>query len=313
MSLTVTVVVCTHDRPGHLRRAVEGVLAQTRLPVELIVVKDSPGPPAEELAALASAAGVAYRAVNMPAPSLPASRNRGMELAGGDVVMLLDDDMLMPPEFLGELLALYEADGDGRVGGIGVTPALRSAPGVGQRIWDAVSAALGRGRWVPRRWAAKSVALPWRLRGKLLPARRLAGGTISLRRRVAQVERFEQSFSGYALSEDREFCYRVGARHGLFFCPSLRLIHDVAPAGRPDMKALGRMYVAHSFHIAARSIGGGAGTYLVMGCEMAGMFALHAGYLLPGDTRAHWDFLAGMSAGLIGLLVGSVRRSLCGS
>jgi glycosyltransferase involved in cell wall biosynthesis len=313
MSLTVTVVVCTHDRPGPLRRAAEAVLAQTRLPAEMIVVKDSPGPPAAELAALASAAGVPYRAVNMPSPSLPASRNRGMELAGGDVVMLLDDDMLMPPDFLADLLALYEADDEGRVAGIGVTPALTTPPGMGQRIWDSVSAALGRGRWVPRRWAARSVALPWRLRGKLLPARRLSGGTISLRRRVAKSERFEQAFTGYALAEDREFCYRVGARHGLFFCPSLVLTHDFAPGGRPDTQALGRMYVVHSFHVAALSIGGGAGTYLVMGCELAGMFALHAAYLLPGDTRAHWGFMAGMSAGLMGLLARSVRRSLCGS
>ena len=312
MSLTATVVICTHDRPEPLRRAVEAVLAQTRRPAELIVVKDAPGPVAAELAALASAAGVAYQAVNTPSPSLPASRNRGMGLAGGDVVMLLDDDMMMPREFLADLLALYEADPDGRVAGIGATPVLPGPRRRPQRVWDAVSAALGRGRWLPRRWAARSVALPQRLRGKLLAARRLAGGTISLRRHVAKAERFEQAFTGYALGEDREFCYRVGARHALFLCPFLCLTHDAAPAGRPDMKALGRMYVVHSVYVAARSIGGGAGTYLVMGCEFAGMFALHAAYLLPGDTRAHWGFLAGMSAGMVGMLAKSIRRSLCG-
>ena len=313
MTLTATVVICTHDRPGHLRRSVAAVLDQARRPDELIVVKDAPGQVEPDIARQAAAVGVDFTAVNTDMPSLPASRNRGMDLASGDIVLLLDDDMMLGEGFLAELLALYEADTGGQVAGIGATPERTVPRRWPERMWDFLASAMGGGRWLPRRWAGRDVALPAALRGRLVAVRRLAGGTISLRKNVAKTERFDESFAGYALGEDREFCYRVGARHALLLCPSLSVAHDSAPAGRPDSQAMGRMYVAHMLHIGATSVGGGAGTYLIMACELAGMFVLHAAWLLPGRTAAHWGFLVGVTGELIERLGRSARRCLCGS
>ena len=312
MSLAVSAVICTHNRPDHLRKSVQAVLAQTRPPAELIIVKDAPGDIDENLASQADKAGVAFTAINTDRPSLPASRNCGMALADGDIVMLLDDDMILPTDFFVRLIELYEADAGEVVGGIGAV-AVPSAPARrGERLWDALARALGQGRWVPRRWRAQQIRLPASLRDRLTPARRLTGGAISLRRTVAKSERFDDSLSGYALGEDREFCYRVGARWGLFLCPSLQLTHDSAPAGRPDARAMAKMYVANSLHIASRGVGGGAGTYLVMACEMAGVFVLHAAWLPLGDSRTHWGFLVGMIEGLLGQFWAGMRRRLCG-
>lgn len=313
MRLEATIVICTHDRPEHLHRVVQTVLAQSRPADELVIVKDAPGPIDPELARQASAAGVTLTAVYTERPSLPASRNRGMDVAGGEVVLMLDDDMILPPDFLARLLALYEADPDQCVAGIGAVPVSVTISRWPDRLWNALSTALGRERWVPRRWAARSVRLPVALRDQLVPVRRLAGGTISLRRIVAKTERFDGTLSGYALGEDREFCYRVGQRHGLFLCPSLHIRHENAPLGRPEAKALGRMYVSNTFHIAARSVGGGAGTYLIMAVEMAGTFLLHAAWLPMGNRRTHWGFLVGMTTGVLEQLGKTIRRHLCGS
>ncbi len=312
MSLSATVVISTHDRPEHLRRSVEAVLAQRLPAAELIVVKDAPGPVAGELAEMAGQAGVGFAAIYADRPSLPASRNLGMDRAAGDIVLLLDDDMILPPDFLGELLSLYEADPDGVVAGIGAVAARSTPRAWPERMWDALAHAVGQGRWGPRRCAARSLRLPVGLRGRLVAARRLSGGTISLRRAVAKVERFEGSFEGYALAEDREFCYRVGVRHGLFLCPSLQVAHEIASGGRPDMVVRGRMYIAHTLHIASHAAGGGAGTYLIVACELVGIAGLHVAWLGLGDRRAHWGFLRGMCAELLGQLRRGIRRCLCG-
>ena len=40
MTESISVILPTHDRPDSLRRAVRSVLAQSLLPVELIIVND---------------------------------------------------------------------------------------------------------------------------------------------------------------------------------------------------------------------------------------------------------------------------------
>jgi hypothetical protein len=130
-----------------------------------------------------------------------------------------------------------------------------------------------------------------------------------LRRGVARAERFREGWDGYALGEDRDFCYRVAGRRALFLCPTLRIVHRQADAGRPDPRRLGRTYVHHSVQIAAGA-GGGVGTYLLLGLEIAGMFALHAAWLGMGDRRSHWGFLRGMSAGLADGARHGLRRAM---
>ena len=40
MTLTTSVILPTHDRPQHLRQAMESLLIQSRLPDEVIIVSD---------------------------------------------------------------------------------------------------------------------------------------------------------------------------------------------------------------------------------------------------------------------------------
>ena len=311
MTLSASVIICTHDRPAPLARAVAGVITQTHRPVELICVNDGEAELDSALVASVEAAGIRCVTARQDRPSLPASRNRGMKLAGGDVVLLLDDDMVMPERFLERLLGLYEADVDGVVAGIGAVAIETTPPGRGDRIWAAIWSVLDSQRWLPRRCLARSVRLPAALRGQLSPARRLTGGTISLLAEVAAGEHFDEDLAGYALGEDRDFCIRVGTHRAIFLCPSLHLAHEKAPAARPDARGVGRMYVQNMLRIAARS-GGGAGTWMLMGCEITGAALLHAAFAPLGDSRGHLGFLAGMAGGLGELVRTRAGRILCG-
>ena len=309
-----SVVLSTHDRPEILRAAVEAVLAQTAPPGELIVVHDGPGEVAPALAAEARRRGVPFRCERLSAPSLTASRNRGIDVAAGEVVVLLEDDVLLPPDYLSRLGELYRADGRGAVAGIG---AVVVEPDMGRwkrRLWDLAARALGRGLWSPRRLTGRRVALPAALARRLVAARRLSGGGLSLRRAVAAAERFDEGLDGYALGEDREFCFRAGARHALFLAPELVVRHAVAPGGRPDPAERARMFVRNTLRIARRATEGGAGTWLLVGWELAGAVLLHllAAPLSrrPGEKLA---FAAAAAGELVRRAAGRARSWLCGS
>jgi len=311
VSLSVSVIFSTHDRPESLARAVAAALAQTRRPDELIVVCDGAGGVPDSVAAQAARAGVAFQSARQPVACLPASRNRGVAMAHGDVVLLADDDVLLPEDYLQRLLAMYEADPAGQVaviGGVLVGP----ARGWAGRLYAALADGLARNRWARRCCAARYVRLPAALRGRLKPAERLQGGAISARRAVVAAEPFDESLPGYALGEDLEFCWRVGRRHAAFVASELRARHEVSAGGRPDPAGRGRMYVRNMLHIADRLADGAAGTRVVLGLHLGGAIVQGLAWAAARPGRGHLALAGGMVRELGARLVAAVRRTLCG-
>jgi len=93
----VTVVVTTFNRAHFVAEAVESVLTQTYSYLELIVVDD--GSRDETIKVLETFSGrIKYHWQENSGPS--AARNRGIELAGGDLIAFLDSDDLWKPEKL---------------------------------------------------------------------------------------------------------------------------------------------------------------------------------------------------------------------
>ena len=98
-SLRLSVIIPTRDRPLLLRQAVASAL--TALPFgqgEVIVIDDHSKRPATNV--LADMAVPQLRtALNMKLPGPAGARNSGVSMAGGNVVMFLDDDDLLVPGY----------------------------------------------------------------------------------------------------------------------------------------------------------------------------------------------------------------------
>jgi GT2 family glycosyltransferase len=93
---SLTIAVCTRDRPEGLRRCLESVRAATcdaGSPVDLLVVDNASTDPrtAEVAAALGG------RCVREPMPGLDVARNRALAEARGDWLAFIDDDAVMDP------------------------------------------------------------------------------------------------------------------------------------------------------------------------------------------------------------------------
>jgi O-antigen biosynthesis protein len=102
-SVSVSIVIATCDRPEALGRCLQGVVAQntTRL-VEIIVVDNRP----EIIGTVAVTRqfpAVKYLAETRPGGSF--ARNAGIRAATGAIIVTLDDDVTVPPDWLERLLA----------------------------------------------------------------------------------------------------------------------------------------------------------------------------------------------------------------
>ena len=112
LSASLTVAVCSRDRPADLARCLESVLRVQRPArgarprFEVLVVDNAPSD--DRTAALAaSLPGVRY--VREPRPGLDFARNRAAREAGGDFLAFLDDDVTMDRHWLD---GLHEARRD---------------------------------------------------------------------------------------------------------------------------------------------------------------------------------------------------------
>lgn len=113
---TVSVIITTHawDRYGAFRDALRSVEAQTYDDIEIVAPVD--GDPDLATATTAIADGGIVTAADPNGTGLAAARNRGAELASGDVYAFLDDDAMAHPEWVARLVDAYR-DGELAAGG----------------------------------------------------------------------------------------------------------------------------------------------------------------------------------------------------
>ncbi|SDC38926.1 Glycosyltransferase, GT2 family [Geodermatophilus telluris] len=104
---TVSVVICTRDRPGALVRCLASFGNQSRRPDEVIVV-DNASRAAAETQAATLAAGATY--IREDRPGLDIARNTGMLAARSQVVAYTDDDTELHPRWLECLVGAFSED-----------------------------------------------------------------------------------------------------------------------------------------------------------------------------------------------------------
>ncbi|MBX3011958.1 MAG: glycosyltransferase family 2 protein [Caldilineaceae bacterium] len=235
--LTLSIIICTKDREAVLRDTLATLFDQTRLPEELLLIDDG-NLPVDELVSLVEAKGIPCHYYKKETPGLVASRNLGVEQAKGDIILFLDDDVLLEPDYLAALMAVYEADPNGAIGGVEGALSQEYAPGVLPflRFFGLDSKKPGEvlpsGSGVLTRQGDfdQPISVEW-----------LSGCDMSYRRAVFADMRFDGRLSevGYAWADDLDFSYRVSKRWQLIATPAARLVHRKEPSGRINTYKMG--------------------------------------------------------------------------
>jgi glycosyltransferase involved in cell wall biosynthesis len=138
--LTLSIAVCTHDRPDRLRRALESLLVQSA-PAEILVIDNAPSD-SRARAVAESMPGVRY--LVEPVPGLDFARNRALAAAAGKVVAFLDDDAVAEPGWAGAILAAFAGPRGERVGAVTGRVLPLELETEGQRLFEA-NGGFGRG------------------------------------------------------------------------------------------------------------------------------------------------------------------------
>jgi glycosyltransferase involved in cell wall biosynthesis len=105
---TTSVLLPTYNRAGLIADAIDSLLAQTTLPSEIIILDDGSSDATAEVCA-SYGHKLTYVALSANGGK-SAAINRGLAMAQGDFVWIMDDDDIAPPHALSALLAPLIAD-----------------------------------------------------------------------------------------------------------------------------------------------------------------------------------------------------------
>ena len=213
----LSVVIATLNRDEPLCNTLRYFLESETYPTfEVIVVDQSTTHDADTRQFLASSASrLTY--VRAPYQNVSRARNEGAQLARGEIVVYVDDDVEPTSGFL---LAHAEAYADPGV--VGVTG---PAPGPGQLL-------RGRAEVGEETWAALMAGKRTRFDVNFpYPARWAVGCNMSFRKQlIADLGGFDENFVGPA-GDDTEFSYRARKVGRILYSPGAHLVHLRSPSG----------------------------------------------------------------------------------
>jgi glucosyl-dolichyl phosphate glucuronosyltransferase len=217
----ISVIIPTKNRADDLRRTLESLIVQTRRPDEIVVV-DQSSVPSFEPASFPTTVTYIY------APHISGAavaRNVAMDRATGDIWVFLDDDVILEPEYVQELLNAYLPDVTG-VSGIFTNYTL---PPLSRRLFETVFV---RGAFHDDRQSIYWHADDLRRHG-LQRVKQFTGAVMSFRAAALRAVRFDSNLTGGSLAEDVDLCARLPRGAVLAIAPKARLFHKRSAVGRP--------------------------------------------------------------------------------
>jgi glycosyltransferase involved in cell wall biosynthesis len=251
---SISVVTPTFGRPDEVRDLILNLDTQNLLPSELIVVDGAPPHDRRTESEVRDLVGTTRYCVRYvrSAQGTALQRNAGIDLARGDLVAFVDDDVRLDPHFFEVMAAAL--DNDASVGGV-----------VGYRTNVAFTPdSAERWRWY-RRLKLLSTFEPGRydrrcgypINNNLQP--RFSGvrevdfmtTACALWRRAVFDEgmRFDPWFAGFGVLEDAHFSLRAGKRWKLLQCGDATCQELHAAGGRTDDVRIGYKTIVNYYYV----------------------------------------------------------------
>ena len=254
--ILVSVVTPTFRRPTEVIELLENLSKQELLPKEVVLVDGAPHEEKET-----------EKAVNKVINSFPfkisyirfpggtaVQRNKGIDLARGDFIALIDDDVRLENDFLKEIVAVFTGDSKKEIGGI-----------VGYRI-NRHFKAEGSERW---RWYKRLKLLttyePGRydfncgypinnnmqqpFQGVRLVDFMTTACAVWRREVFDSGLRFHPFFRDYGVLEDAHFSLRAGRSWKLLQCGDAHCEEMHSPNGRVDRRKIGYKSVVNYYFV----------------------------------------------------------------
>jgi GT2 family glycosyltransferase len=209
---SAAVVIVTLNRPEYVEQCLLHLRAQTLAPDEIVVVDQSPD---DRTRRIVTTRFPEVRYVfNSEGPGISTSRRIGLAAVSTDIIVFIDDDAYAEPTWLAELLAPYQDERVGVVGG-------RAANGVEGEESQGLDAI---GRFLPDGTLTGNFAAD---PGEVIEVDHVLGANMSYRREaLLDVGGIRTGYPGTCLREETDNVFRMrAAGWRVVFAPAAKVVH----------------------------------------------------------------------------------------
>lgn len=226
-------VVPTKDRREDLSKLLASFAAQSR-PVDRIVIVDGGDEPVRDLADSFADLPIDYLRVRPP--GFVRQKNAGTAALGSDVTLVgyVDDDIVLEPDAIEELMAFWETASDDTAGAqFHITNMVLEPATLFTRIFGTND---GRGGTILP--SGFNVVL-WPVPPRACEVEWLSGGATVWRRDIVEDVPHDEWFAGYGHMDDVDYSLAVGEGHRMFVLGTARAAHYEKPFAREKEYAFG--------------------------------------------------------------------------
>jgi len=225
--LTSSVIIPTLGRPQELKKMLLSLLEQGILPNEVIIVDQSIDNTSELMvkkmfnnSSESKSEKIVLKYIHdRNITGAAQARNRGQEEATSDIVFFFDDDVFLEPNYIEEVIKIYEKypyiDG---VGGVITNYSMNFSSKLFHKVFF-------RGAFADKRLSLYVGSNKYHF-VELVETRMMGGGVMSVKREILNKYRFDERLWGYSFGEDIDFSFRVSERHKLVISPKAKLYHE---------------------------------------------------------------------------------------
>ena len=307
--ISTSIIVPTYNRPESLKECILSILEQTVMPNEIIIIDDgnlSGIPCINEL----SEAGVNCRYFKKDVPGLTESRNTGVKLSTGDILCFLDDDVVLFPNYLEEILGIYYQDEGEDIAGVGGLianiPPLKWYEYIRNMYYIVfLNKGIKEGRVLKSGFCTELGITEFRL-NHISRVDFLSGGVSSYRRKIFEEFSFTDKFREHALGEDKDFSLRVSKKYRLVVNPQAKLFHYNSTEMRPDKRERGEKFVIGKYLIFKNLIKKRWWDWIFFYYALFGYVLIHFSMALVLFDRSEWGRIAGFFSAMKNIWSGNV-------
>ncbi len=299
--MTLSVIIATMNRPDDLEKALRSVFNQTRLPEELWIIDQSTDAKSKDLVAMLTKEFASTRArlhyVTQEEKSLVKARNRGIDLAQGDIVSFLDDDIVLDGDYFEKIMRVFEKDT--QVVALSGNARVREAWfGWKWRLRQALHHLFLINHYDGRMtWSGFGHPIYEREIDRVHEVEFLPGCNMNYRRDALKGERFDEFFVGYSYREDAEFSYRISKKGRVRMLPDAKLWHNYSTSNRLTEAQLKTMKIKNYAYMFRKFKGKNPVAKLLFAYSLLGLTVIDAVEYFTGRDRSKWDKLkAGIDA-----------------
>ncbi|HEX6464751.1 MAG TPA: glycosyltransferase [Vicinamibacterales bacterium] len=238
--MILTVVVPTRNRPGDVEKLIPTIANQSRPPDQLIIIDQSKGDETEDASRRVMSSALAERCVYVhdgDIKGVSAARNAGIDLAIGDVIVFLDDDVLLSTDCLEQLETAFEQNPD--FAGIGGVELQMETVAISYILYYDIFFV---GPFRDRKYR---ISRNWRRLSGIQPVTALKTCLAGFRRDFLLRNRFDERWRS-ALLEDVELCWRVRGHERFGVWPRATAWHaisEVRSSGATGYRSTGAAWI----------------------------------------------------------------------